>query len=271
MKKIYAIGDIHGDIDRFKLLLSQNNIINSDENWNASDATFVSIGDLVDRGKNGKQVIKLIMKLEQQAKENGGDFITICGNHDAIMTAMVHEELGEFTHYDCGYLFRYNGGDIREARAIAEDEELFEWIKKRPLIYKIGNLLFQHADSAKYYLSLGRTVEEINNKASEMLNTGEGAWNIFAEMTDCRFWDRPYLIDDNALGHIEQYLSVFDVDTVIHGHTRFVGNEPQIYGDGKIINIDGSLSNGYRKDADRGFIVSFSENSDFFTFDKNSL
>jgi hypothetical protein len=65
------------------------------------------------------------------------------------------------------------------------------------------------------------------------------------------------------MDHVEQYMDVFDTDIVVHGHTRFIGNQPQIYGNGNIINIDGSLSNGYRKDADRGFIVSFLEDENF--------
>jgi hypothetical protein len=256
MGKIYAIGDIHGDYDKLCQLLLKHNLINSEKDWIGGNSTFICIGDLMDRGIKGIDVLNLFIKLESQSN---GNVVSLMGNHDAIMIATASIQNKEWYNRDCVSCFYANGGNFEELEVIANNELLLNWLKNRPLMHKQNNILFQHADSAKYYLSLGRTVEEINNKASEMLNTGEGAWNIFAEMTDCRFWDRPYLIDDNALGHIEQYLSVFDVDTVIHGHTREISNAPIWYYNGKICNLDGSMSIGYRNDPDRGFIVVFDE------------
>jgi fructose-1,6-bisphosphatase len=55
--------------------------------------------------------------------------------------------------------------------------------------------------------------------------------------------------------HIVQYLEKFDCEKVVHGHTRFKGSSPQISFNGKVINVDGSMSIGYRSDVDRGFIL----------------
>jgi hypothetical protein len=49
------------------------------------------------------------------------------------------------------------------------------------------------------------------------------------------------------------------VNKVVHGHTRNISNFPVWYYGGKICNVDGSLSCGYREDPDRGFIVVFDE------------
>jgi hypothetical protein len=258
MKKIYTIGDIHGDYDKLYELLNKHNIV-EDSTWIADDSTLICIGDLMDRGKNGLAVLDLIMNLEKQALAVGGNVISLMGNHDAIMIAMASIINEEFEERDCYDVFIYNGGFIHEAENIAANKNKLDWLKNRPLMHKQNNILFQHADTAKYYLSFGNNVEEIKNNGLKLSQSGDGAWNVFFEMTDSRFWD-------NANGdYINQYLNLMDVNKIVHGHTRFVGSSPQFYFDNKIVNVDGSMSCGYRNDPDRGFIVVFDENGNIYS------
>jgi len=260
MEKIYAIGDIHGDIDRLKHLLQKYSIVDENDAWIAGESKIVFIGDLTDRGKHGIAVIHFLMNLQKQAQECGGDLISLCGNHDALILATAFEYRDEEAHYMCRELFRMNGGNIVEAIALSRDDEAFKWMQERPLMYKIQNILFQHADTCNFYSSIGDSVESVNEKGLESLQSAPGAFNIFYNMTDCRFFDRQHFSkEEEHSNHIDKYLQLFGVDTVVHGHTRFIGNAAQSYYNGKVLNIDGSLSNGYRNDENRGFILDFSE------------
>jgi hypothetical protein len=57
-----------------------------------------------------------------------------------------------------------------------------------------------------------------------------------------------------AIEHLQGYLARHNVDRVVHGHTRFIGDEPLEYFDGQVVNVDGSMSCGYRQSPTRGFI-----------------
>ena len=253
MNKLYVIGDVHGDYDRLHLLLNKHNLISFDSKWIGDDSTLVLIGDLTDRGDKGIEVIELVMSLEKQAQAKGGNVVSLCGNHDAIFIAQASQFRGDLADRYCYELFEYNGGFFKEAKFVSENEEMFTWMQKRPLIFKFEENLFQHADSCVFYNSMGNTIDEINEKGFELMLSGAGAFDIFYRMTDCRYWDA--VSEQLKTYRIDEYMEKHNVKRIFHGHTRFIGDEPQIYYDGKIINVDGSLSNGYRKTHNRGFVV----------------
>ena len=197
MSKIYTIGDIHGDYDKLCELLTKHNLINSENDWEGGDSTLLCTGDLLDRGNKGIDVLKLLIKLEAQAKNSNGDLISLMGNHDALMVARAYIQRQEWFNNDCVSCFYHNGGIFEELEIIAEDEQMLHWLKNRPLMHKQNNILFQHADSAKYYFSFGRDVDEINKNGLAFSQSADGAWEIFYDMTDCRFWDRPFLLDED--------------------------------------------------------------------------
>jgi len=260
MSKIYTIGDIHGDYDKLCDLLTKHNLINTEKDWIGGQDTLLCVGDLMDRGHRGIDVLNLFMKLEVQAQKENGNLISLMGNHDALMAARAYIQREEWYNHDCVLCFNYNGGIFEELETIAEDEQMLNWLKNRPLMHKQNNILFQHADSAKYYLSFGRDVDEINKNGLAFSQSADGAWQIFYDMTDSRFWDRPFLLDeDDTCSHIDHYLDTLGVNKVVHGHTRNISNFPVWYYAEKICNVDGSLSCGYREDPDRGFIVVFDE------------
>jgi UDP-2,3-diacylglucosamine pyrophosphatase LpxH len=253
MNKLFCCGDIHGDFDRLILLLQKHNLINEHLNWIGGDSTLILIGDLTDRGTQGIQVIKLIMSIEKEAQDQGGKVVSIVGNHDALIVARAAEFQGDFADKDCAFIFEYNGGINEEAYELSQGDEMMNWMINRPLIHKEGDNLFQHADTMLFYNSLGSSIDQINEHGLQLMSSGKGAYDIFCRMCDCRFWDK--YIHRNVEQNINQYLDKHGVKRVFHGHTRFIGNEPEISYDGKVINLDGSLSCGYRHDEDRGFLV----------------
>jgi len=253
---MYVIGDVHGDVDRAAALLEEKGLVDRDRNWTGGTRSLIFIGDLTDRFHYGLETMALVRKLQNQAEEAGGFVESLMGNHDAILLARAFEWRGEKADPHCWPLFISNGGRDREAKTISEDPELFAWLQARPMMVAMGDTLFQHADSAAYYGQLGSTVEEVNEGGARLAQTAPGAWRIFYEMTDGRDWDTGGLrAPRTAEVNLEAHLRHFGMKRVVHGHTRHLQPTPVVYAKGRAINVDGSLSEGYRKDSRRGFVA----------------
>jgi len=258
IKKIGAIGDIHGDYERLRALLIKHGVISIDNKWIAEDRTFVCTGDITNRLYGGINVILLFMKLEKEATEAGGRFVSLCGNHDALILARAYGFLGDDDGRSCHNFFEQIGGFWIEAHTIAMDEKILEWMKNRPLMHREGENLFQHADTCDFYNSFGNTIEEINQNGINLLSTAAGAIEMFARMCNCRFWDsdeQEWQNCENTKIKIESYMEKFEVKNIFHGHTAFTGSSPLVSFGGKICNLDGSLSAAYSEDPNRGFII----------------
>lgn len=65
--RIVAIGDIHGSYDKFVILLKGTGLVDENLSWTGGNAHLVMVGDLVDRGKNDRGVVELVMRLQHEA------------------------------------------------------------------------------------------------------------------------------------------------------------------------------------------------------------
>jgi len=73
MKKIFAVGDIHGCLTRLRDLMSR--IEMDDEN-----DTLVFIGDYIDRGKSSREVVDYVLELKNTHK----NVVCLLGNHEQM-------------------------------------------------------------------------------------------------------------------------------------------------------------------------------------------
>lgn len=81
---IYAIGDIHGHLDKLRRAhdLIEEDMAGSGETM----STIVHLGDLADRGPDTRGVIDHLIA----CREAGMNMVTILGNHDLIMREFLH-------------------------------------------------------------------------------------------------------------------------------------------------------------------------------------
>ena len=75
-KRLIAIGDIHGEIDKLNELLKQL--------APQKDDTIVFLGDYIDRGLNSKEVIGRLITLSQET-----NCIFLKGNHEDLLLKML--------------------------------------------------------------------------------------------------------------------------------------------------------------------------------------
>lgn len=157
-KPIYAIGDIHGQLDYLEAALE---LIEAD---GGPDAEIVFLGDLVDRGPNSRGVIQRLM----DAQAAGRNWRVIKGNHDRMFSRFVStgEENDARILSGLGWLHPRLGGiatltsygvdttsDTSSHRLFAEaldavPQAHLDYVNTLPLYLERDELLFVHAGIA---------------------------------------------------------------------------------------------------------------------------
>jgi bis(5'-nucleosyl)-tetraphosphatase (symmetrical) len=106
---IYAIGDIQGCYDEFQLLLERIK-------FDPSHDRLWLTGDLVNRGPNSLEVLRLVKSL-------GFSAITVLGNHDLHLLAVSrNSKQGKADTFD-------------DILAAPDCDELLHWLQQQPLIH----------------------------------------------------------------------------------------------------------------------------------------
>lgn len=145
----FVISDIHGDLNALVSLLDK---------WNGEDK-LVFLGDLVSRGKDSYEVIKLVMKLVKSGKG-----ICIKGNHEYTFCGFLKKEEVHMSYVSIAH----NGIHTIESFLVAMEErgiqvnditsyydaidkinlhfkEEVEFLHNLPYYYEHGDYLFVHA------------------------------------------------------------------------------------------------------------------------------
>lgn len=82
VKKLIAIGDVHGQYDSFVRILRHAGLVDEQLNWAGGANYMLQIGDIFDRGPQPRMVDDLLDKLQRQAGDTEGEVIRLIGNHE---------------------------------------------------------------------------------------------------------------------------------------------------------------------------------------------
>ena len=104
IKKVVAITDIHGAYDSMLKILKQNEIIDGNNKWIATDTIFVFNGDILDRGPKSMDSLKLLQQLYVDVNENkkarNSVIAIVWGNHEIYYLAEIYREGYSQADYD---------------------------------------------------------------------------------------------------------------------------------------------------------------------------
>jgi len=135
MSLTYAIGDIHGCLDKLRGLL-----LRCEKHADGRPLAFVFVGDYIDRGPQSCAVIDCLIDLQARY---GGRVVTLMGNHEAMALAAI-DGSGPVR------LWLAQGGlATLESYGVAEPRELprahVDWLRALPRSYDDGRRFFVHA------------------------------------------------------------------------------------------------------------------------------
>lgn len=156
--RLVIIGDIHGDIKRLKTILIDAKIINNNIEWIAEppNTVVVQMGDQVDSLNRDEsiaewevlddvEVIYFTNLLDKFAQSKGGRFISIIGNHEFMNV------IGNYSYVSSKSMANNENKrrELFKAKGV-----LSPILSKRPIVLKIGELLFCHAGLTTKHLEL---------------------------------------------------------------------------------------------------------------------
>ena len=148
---LYAIGDIHGDFQLLKYILTELLKVAKYDNktnkftWISKNIYLIFNGDLVDRGgrddkvvdieKNDILIINNLIELKKQAKSNNSDILLMTGNHELMI-------------FDQD--FRFSTLDKDQKKNIIRGSDFSKLYSDNVLgLLRLNNLLFTHGGICK--------------------------------------------------------------------------------------------------------------------------
>ncbi|MEH6582388.1 MAG: HipA family kinase [Halioglobus sp.] len=176
--RVVAFGDVHGAYDDWVALLQELGVVNKQLNWSGGNTHLVSVGDLIDRGPGSREVVELLMKLDQQADKAGGAVHMVLGNHEVMVmtgdlryvskaefaafagdeTAADRDALySEYRRFNPGgaeaqvrttFDEQYPPGYVGLRKAYAQDGKLGRWLMEQPLVVKVNDKVYMHGGIA---------------------------------------------------------------------------------------------------------------------------
>lgn len=244
---VFVVGDVHGCLDRLAALLTTAGLIDDRLGWNGADATLWFIGDLLDRGPDGADVVDLAIRLEDEARSAGGRVATLLGNHEVMLVSAVRLGTTSVDGATVSFLecWLRNGGRPSDLARLNEGH--LTWMSTLPAMALERTTLLLHADTARY-LDYGASIGEVNDSIREIMAGSDPiAW---ARLLD-DLCDRHAFIEDEALPLV--FLERFGGSRIVHGHTPIAAatgvspravRGPLVYARGTCVNIDGALYAG---------------------------
>lgn len=236
--RLMAIGDLHGDLESLVRLLIGNQVIDSSLTWIWGKGELVFIGDIFDRGNEVTELLWFIQNLENEAQNHGGRVHFILGNHETMALIGDHRYLEQKYRNICEYF------SMDYWQFYTLDTELGRYIRSKPVIIKIGNVLFVHGGIGPDLLHKRLSISEINNIIYNIFTTERHKLNeleLFMLMDDGPLWYRDLLEEYGYFStlpesHIDSVLSFYKVSHIVIGHSEV----PQINSrhNGKVIAIN---------------------------------
>ena len=198
--RVVAISDVHGAYDAMVGTLQNAGILDESLHWSAGETHLVITGDLLDRGPDSRRVMDLVMGIEPEAEEAGGEVHLLLGNHEVMNLVgdlryvsiaeyaafaadeSADEREGWFRKYHDRQLIVTDEAVLREKfdanrppgffahrRAFRSDGKYGKWLLSKPLIAVINDTAFVHGGLAPVIAEIG--LEGVNGKMKGELLT----------------------------------------------------------------------------------------------------
>ena len=199
--RLVIIGDIHGDIKRFKNILIDANIINNNIEWIAEppNTIVIQMGDQIDSLNRTEdndweviediEMLKFTDLLDKIAKIKGGTVISLIGNHEFMNI------LGNYSYVSDKSIAN---NEKRRRELFKPNGQLSIILSKRPIIVKIGGLLFCHAGLKISHLFLLNKYEKKVSYLNELWSSYT-LTNKLGNPEDAEIFGKIILEDDGIL------------------------------------------------------------------------
>lgn len=275
--RIVAIGDVHGDYDAFASLLRTAKLIGTGTSWTGGSSHLVLPGDYIDRGKDSRKVMDLLMALEPRAEKAGGRVHALLGNHEtmnlygdlrynvaadydafrgsnseelreeSLRLALQAQRAKDGPGVDApAFRKKFEGehplGWVERQEAFSAEGRYGKWLRQKDVAVKINDLIFLHGGISPKYAS--STVDSLNASVHAELADFSKIKGGVVEDPDGPLWYRGLAQspenDSAVAGGLDTFLRNQQARHLVIGHTPQLAVLPRFQG--KVIAIDVGLS-----------------------------
>lgn len=216
---IYAIGDVHGDVERMQALLKAAKLSNDGVTWTGGKAVLVYTGDMIDKGPRMVDTLRTIHGLQVSAAAQGGRVIATLGNHEA-----------EFLADSSGKKFDDFKAELKKAGTSAKEVgaclgDLGEFLCNLPAGARVNDWFFSHGGNTNGH-SITQLDEQIragiqkDGWGTQMLSDPNGL--LEARLGEAGPGGRPWIDQGMPKFHekelITAYTKAMGVNHLVMGH-----------------------------------------------------
>jgi len=248
---------MHGCYESYYALLRAAGLINPAGHWGGGRSLLVQTGDLIDRGPASLANLRLTMRLQEEARQAGGEVRFLLGGHEVFALAASQGNDWAFLNW----FSAQNGGSMTLLEWLekgdfpaAFDDETLEamygaflgqfdsgefgaWLKGCPTCTGVAGTVFVHAGISR---EVPQGIDSLNDRASRSLRNLR---EYLAGSTDPILGRRgPYWVRDISRDEVESVLSANNCRRIICGHNPAPGVTALF--DAKSIVIDTGVVRG---------------------------
>ena len=234
-RRIFAVSDVEGNLDELLVLLRAAGVVDESGRWAWGDGRLVFVGDMVDRGDQVTEVLWYVHQLEPQALDAGGRIHIVLGNHDAMLL------YNDDRYADDKYKLVAPKFRASLSSLYGPSTELGRWLRTKPTILRIGEVLFVHGGVSDQLVQSGLDLEGVNDAIRLGLDE---PWRTRTPGTlqmlfgsDGPLWYRGYFREEElGTEQISSALATYGAEKVVVGHT-IVESLERLH-DGVVFGID---------------------------------
>ena len=221
--RIVVVADIHGAADGLRQVLRATGLLDARDKWTGGGARFVQTGDYLDRGRDVRIVLDLLMRLDADAQRAGGRADVLMGNHEAMNVLHDFRDVspeayatfsdskseerrrkafdahaaiagGAGPPLDRGqWMAAHPPGYVEYVEAMGPRGRYGRWIRSRKVVLKIDDTIFMHAglrpEATATLDEVNRTVEREVRDWDQIVDSLERArlitrWFTLREILD---------------------------------------------------------------------------------------
>lgn len=203
---LFVVGDVHGEYDHLRGLLSNAGLVDEDARWIGGARHVVFLGDLFDRGPDVTRTLWFLYRLEREARAAGGGAHVVLGNHET----MIFTDDLRYVSAKERLVARLHGvsyGDMFDIRTTV----LGRWLAGRPGLMEVDGVLMAH----------GGVVPELRPHSVAALN--DSLRSFFSEDLFYRWSDTTLaLVTDSSLAEVvaDRYDRVIVMDSTAVARRR---------------------------------------------------
>lgn len=219
VRRVVVVPDVHGAYQELLSVLRETAVIDESLHWRGGDTQLVSLGDLIDRGPDGRKVLDLFMRLELEAPGSGGAVHVLLGNHEVMnivgdLRYVTDVEYAAFAGRDDDSLREaawqvvlgkepsasraefdaaFPAGYFAQRRAFSPTGQYGSWLLAKPFLIVINDTAFVHGGLPEMVARLGleATNDTLHTQLSDYLRTWQATEEGLGLARPVSFLERP--------------------------------------------------------------------------------